>query len=87
MVGGVRLTMSGLCRCRHSTDNGSAFVDESLARTCARLGIRLTHSKPYRPQGRGKIERFFNTVTSQFLTEITTADTATGVVNLGSTGP
>lgn len=53
-------------------DNGSAFADESLARTCARLGIRLTHSKPYRPQGRGKIERFFNTVTSQFLTEITT---------------
>lgn len=52
-------------------DNGSAFADESLARTCARLGIRLTHSKPYRPQGRGKIERFFNTVTSQFLTEIT----------------
>ncbi|MEC5193001.1 MULTISPECIES: DDE-type integrase/transposase/recombinase [unclassified Arthrobacter] len=39
-------------------DNGSAFVDASLARTCARLGIRLTHSRPYRPQGRGKIERF-----------------------------
>ncbi len=55
-------------------DNGSAFVDESLARTCARLGIRLTHSKPYRPQGRGKIERFFHTVTSQFLTEITVTD-------------
>jgi putative transposase len=64
-------------------DNGSAFVDESLARTCARLGIRLTHSKPYRPQGRGKIERFFNTVNSQFLTEITTVDTKTGVVDDG----
>ena len=25
-------------------DNGSAFADESLARTCARLGIRLIHS-------------------------------------------
>lgn len=55
-------------------DNGSAFVDASLARICARLGIRLIHSKPYRPQGRGKIERFFNTVTSQFLSEITIAD-------------
>ena len=64
-------------------DNGSAFVDESLSRTCARLGIRLTHSKPYRPQGRGKIERFFNTVNSQVLTEITTVDTATGVVDTG----
>lgn len=67
-------------------DNGSAFSDASLARICARLGIRLIHSRPYRPQGRGKIERFFNTVTSQFLSEITvpepsatsaTADTAT----------
>jgi putative transposase len=54
-------------------DNGSAFVDASLARVCARLGIRLVHSRPYRPQGRGKIERFFNTVTTEFLTEVTTA--------------
>ncbi len=56
-------------------DNGSAFVDSSLARICARLGIKLIHSRPYRPQGRGKIERFFNTVTSQFLGEITVTDT------------
>lgn len=56
-------------------DNGSAFVDSSLARVCAKLGMKLIHSKPYRPQGRGKIERFFNTVTSQFLSEITVIDT------------
>lgn len=56
-------------------DNGSAFIDSSLARVCARLGMKLIHSRPYRPQGRGKIERFFNTVTSQFLTEITVIDT------------
>lgn len=55
-------------------DNGSAFVDASLARICARLGIKLIHSRPYRPQGRGKIERLFNTVTSQFLSEITVLD-------------
>lgn len=58
-------------------DNGSAFVDASLIRICARLGVRLIHSRPYRPQGRGKIERFFNTVTNQFLTEITTTSTTT----------
>jgi putative transposase len=40
-------------------DNGSAFVDTWLLRACASLAIRLTHSKPGRPQGRGKIERFF----------------------------
>ncbi len=39
-------------------DNGSAFVDSWLLRACASLGIKLVHSTPHRPQGRGKIERF-----------------------------
>jgi len=26
--------------------------------TCAKLGIRITHSPPYRPEGRGKIVRY-----------------------------
>ena len=49
---------------------GRAFVDETFAVTCAKLGIRITHSPPYRPEGRGKIERFFETVRGQFLVEI-----------------
>jgi putative transposase len=52
-------------------DNGSAFVDRWLLRACAVLGIKLTHSTPGRPQGRGKIERMFETVRGQFLVEIT----------------
>jgi putative transposase len=52
-------------------DNGSAFVDAWLLRACAVLGIKLTHSTPGRPQGRGKIERLFRTVREQFLVEIT----------------
>jgi putative transposase len=52
-------------------DNGSAFVDRWLLRACAVLGIKLTHSTPGRPQGRGKIERLFETVRGQFLVEIT----------------
>jgi putative transposase len=51
-------------------DNGSAFVDAWLLRACAKLGIRLIHSTPHRPQGRGKIERFFRTVRDQFLVEV-----------------
>ncbi|MFE5826604.1 DDE-type integrase/transposase/recombinase [Streptomyces erythrochromogenes] len=51
-------------------DNGTAFVDTWLLRACASLAIRLTHSKPGRPQGRGKIERFFRTVRDQFLVEL-----------------
>lgn len=66
-------------------DNGSAFSDSSLIRICAKLGIALIHSRPYRPQGRGKIERFFATVTSQFLTEITT-DTGPTAALAGDVG-
>jgi putative transposase len=51
-------------------DNGACFVDETLPRYCAKLGIRLVHTPPYQPQGRGKIERFFETVRGQFLVEI-----------------
>ena len=59
-------------------DNGSAFVDAWLLRACAVLGIKLVHSRPGRPQGRGKIERFFRTVRSQFLVEITGRDAGEG---------
>ncbi|MDA8368135.1 MAG: DDE-type integrase/transposase/recombinase [Actinomycetota bacterium] len=51
-------------------DNGSAFVSKQLLRAMASLGIRLVHSRPGRPEGRGKIERFFETVRIQFLVEI-----------------
>jgi putative transposase len=51
-------------------DNGSPFISHQLQRICAVLGIRLVHSRPGKPQGRGKIERFFATVRSQFLVEI-----------------
>jgi putative transposase len=51
-------------------DNGSAFVDAWLLRACASLGIRLVHSRPHRPQGRGKIEKFLRTVREQFLVEL-----------------
>ena len=48
-------------------DNGAAFRSRHLEKVCACLGIALTHTPPYTPQGRGKIERFFRTVRSQFL--------------------
>jgi putative transposase len=51
-------------------DNGSPFISRQLLRSLAVLGIKLTHSKPRRPEGRGKIERFFRTVRDQFLVEL-----------------
>ena len=55
---------------RTYVDNGSAYVSKQLLRACASLGVRLVHSKPGRPEGRGKIERVFRTVRMQFLVEI-----------------
>jgi putative transposase len=52
-------------------DNGSSFVDSWLLRACASLGIKLVHSRPGQPEGRGKIERWFRTVRDQFLVELT----------------
>jgi len=49
-------------------DNGAAFRSRHLEYISAALAIALIHSKPYQPQGRGKIERFFRTVRGQFLT-------------------
>ncbi|MDF9410087.1 DDE-type integrase/transposase/recombinase, partial [Pelotomaculum isophthalicicum JI] len=50
-------------------DNGSAFSSQHLARICGKLGIHLSHSRPYRPQGRGKIERMFKFVDTSFKPE------------------
>jgi putative transposase len=57
-------------------DNGAAYVDAWLLRACGKLGIRLVHSTPHRPQGRGKIERFFRTVRDQFLVEVSDTSAA-----------
>jgi putative transposase len=48
-------------------DNGSAFRSCQLEFTTASLAIALIHARPYQPQGKGKIERFFKTVRTQFL--------------------
>lgn len=48
-------------------DNGPAFRSKHLEHVSASLGIALIHAAPYKPQGKGKIERFFRTVRMQFL--------------------
>lgn len=48
------------------TDNGSTFVSDQTKMILDSLGIPLIHSRPGRPKGRGKIERFFRTVRVQF---------------------
>jgi transposase InsO family protein len=40
-------------------DNGANYRSRHLSIVCAKLGVALIHARPYRPQGKGKIERFF----------------------------
>lgn len=49
------------------SDNGSDFTSEHLQHIAADLKIRLVHSTPGKPRGRGKIERFFRTVNQRLL--------------------
>ncbi len=49
------------------TDNGAAMRSHHLEHVCASLGIALIHARPYKPQGKGKIERFFRSVREGFL--------------------
>ena len=50
-------------------DNGAVFSSHHLARICGKLSIHLVHSRPYRPEGRGKIERMFRFVDTSFKPE------------------
>lgn len=48
-------------------DNGSAYRSHHLSLVCAKLGVALIHARPYSPQGKGKMERWFRTVRMQLL--------------------
>lgn len=63
----------GLCEGLY-VDNGAPYASRQLAKVCAALGIRLTHSTPGRPQGRGKIERWFRTLRQEVLVELDAHD-------------
>lgn len=43
-------------------DNGSTYRGDLLKTACARLGITLLHARPYDPEARGKMERFWRTL-------------------------
>ncbi|AEE95412.1 DDE-type integrase/transposase/recombinase [Mahella australiensis] len=51
-------------------DNGKVYVSYNFKLSCARLGIRLSYATPYHPAGKGCIERFWQFVQSDFLTEL-----------------
>ncbi len=52
------------------SDHGSDFTSRHLEQVAADLKINLIHSRVGRPRGRGKIERFFETVTQVLLSRL-----------------
>jgi transposase InsO family protein len=51
-------------------DNAKVFRSPQLARIAASIGMLVTHTPPYQPEGRGKIERYFRSVREQFLANL-----------------
>lgn len=56
-------------------DNGASYRSHHLSLVCAKLGIALIHAKPFQPQGKGKIERFFRTCRAQLISQLNSNDT------------
>ncbi len=49
------------------TDHGSDFISHHMEQVSADIKMQLVFSHPGHPRGRGRIERFFNTVNQLFL--------------------
>jgi len=58
-------------------DLAKVYVSDQLNAICATLGIERILGTPYYPEGRGKIERFFQFLQSDFLPELPKASVTT----------
>jgi putative transposase len=52
------------------TDHGSDFTSQHLEQVCADLKIRAIFSQVGKPRGRGRVERFFNTLNQRLLSRL-----------------
>jgi transposase InsO family protein len=58
-------------------DQGAVYKSGQLNTICATLGIQRILARPYAPQGKGKVERLFRFIQSDFLPELARADIRT----------
>ena len=49
------------CPSASTSTTASAYRARHLALVCAKLGVTLIHARPFAPQGKGKLERWFRT--------------------------
>jgi Transposase and inactivated derivatives len=55
-------------------DNGSGYRNKQMSLLAARIGTTLSYCKPYVPQGKAKIERWFYTAKSQWMATLDMRD-------------
>jgi transposase InsO family protein len=53
-------------------DNGSTYSGSTLRLGCERLGVTLIHARPYSPEARGKMERFWRSLREAVLDHLGT---------------
>jgi putative transposase len=58
-------------------DNGLVYSSTQFSIACASLGIERIKAAPYSPEGKGKQERFFETLRAQFLPEVEASNITT----------
>lgn len=55
-------------------DNGKTYKNEQLSIICANCGMELIYTKPYSPQSKAKIERWFHTMKETWMRGINWVD-------------
>lgn len=58
-------------------DRGAVYKSKQFDTACATMGVQRILATAYSPEGKGKIERFFGFVRSDFLPELETSDVTT----------
>lgn len=58
-------------------DNGQVYSSTQFNAACATLGIQRIQTAPYSPEAKGKQERFFETLRTQFLPEVEASNLTT----------
>ena len=59
---------------RFNFDNGSNYKNNQVAIVAAKLGVGLHYCRPYNPEAKAKIERWFKTMKSQWLSSLRYAE-------------
>jgi len=57
-----------------SFDNGSPYKNKQMEMLVARIGSTLNYTAPYTPTSKGKLERFFNTMKSRWMSGLNPTD-------------